>query len=245
MRPRILLVPEFTDLTWTIKPLLEEWAEVASYELPGVGEEPLPRGNPRELTREVVVDRGLEVVDEHGWDRFFVAADGWATGTAIALAQTRPGSIEGLAFGHATLSQRRHGDRPPINPEVYDAMDQLIRSDAEAFIRHGIVQTTKGGVSEDLAAKMVERFPKDLVVVGWEVVTAEGDDIEDDLRALGLPLLLGKHEGCLMTTDEGYEDAVTAFPEARRVATEDPCDADPAFAEALREFCEEVLAAPR
>jgi hypothetical protein len=29
-RPRLLLVPEFTELTWTIKAPLGEWAEVAS-----------------------------------------------------------------------------------------------------------------------------------------------------------------------------------------------------------------------
>jgi len=36
-RPRLLLIPEFTEVTWTIKPRLEEWAEVASYDPPGVG----------------------------------------------------------------------------------------------------------------------------------------------------------------------------------------------------------------
>lgn len=37
-RPRILLVPNFTELEWLVKPRLEEWAEVASYDPPGVGE---------------------------------------------------------------------------------------------------------------------------------------------------------------------------------------------------------------
>jgi hypothetical protein len=31
-RPRLLLVPEFTEVTWTIKLQLKLWAEVASYE---------------------------------------------------------------------------------------------------------------------------------------------------------------------------------------------------------------------
>ena len=34
-RPRLLLVPEFTELTWTIKPQLAEWAEVVSYDPSG------------------------------------------------------------------------------------------------------------------------------------------------------------------------------------------------------------------
>ena len=39
-RPRLFLVCEFTELQWAIKPQLEEWADVVSYDLPGVGTEP-------------------------------------------------------------------------------------------------------------------------------------------------------------------------------------------------------------
>ena len=39
-RPRLLLVPMLTEVEWVIRPLLEEWAEVASYDAPGVGDEP-------------------------------------------------------------------------------------------------------------------------------------------------------------------------------------------------------------
>jgi hypothetical protein len=77
-RPRLLLIPEFTELSWTIKPQLAEWAEVASYDPPGVGAEPLPEGDVASFTREVIADRGLEELDRLGWDRFFVLADGWA-----------------------------------------------------------------------------------------------------------------------------------------------------------------------
>ena len=202
-----------------------------------------PRADPRELTRGVIVERGLEVIDELGWERFFVAADGWAIPTAVGIAERRPEAVEGLAFGHASLSQRRAGERPPINPQIYDAMDQLIHSDAESFIRHGIVQTTKGGVDEELARQMIERFPKEMIVSGWEAITRGEEDVEARLRALGVPLLLVKHEGCLMSTEEGFADAAEAFPEARTTATAEPCDMDPVFAEAMREFCEEVRAA--
>ena len=58
-RPRLLLVPEFTELTWTIKPQLAEWAEVASYDPPGVGAEPPPEEDVASLTRGLIADRGL------------------------------------------------------------------------------------------------------------------------------------------------------------------------------------------
>ena len=39
-RPRVLLVPTLTEVEWKIRPLIEEWAEVASFDAPGVGDEP-------------------------------------------------------------------------------------------------------------------------------------------------------------------------------------------------------------
>ena len=59
-RPRLLLVAEFTELEWAIKPELEEWAEVLSFDPPGVGTEPVPAGmaDLGELTREIITTRG-------------------------------------------------------------------------------------------------------------------------------------------------------------------------------------------
>jgi hypothetical protein len=57
-----------------------------------------------------------------------------------------------------------------------------------------------------------------------------------------MPLLLVRHEGCLMFTPEGYEDAVAALPEAARATTTDKPTVDPAFSEILREFCHSALA---
>ena len=42
---RILLVPSLTELEWPIRPLIEEWAEVASFDAPGVGDEPPAEGH--------------------------------------------------------------------------------------------------------------------------------------------------------------------------------------------------------
>ncbi len=86
---------------------------------------------------------------------------------------------------------------------------------------------------------MIQRFPAELIQAGWRQLT-RAEEFAADLRTVDLPMLFGKHEGCLMSTDEGYEDAIKAFPDARRVVTQNACCVDPGFAEALRVFCEEV-----
>lgn len=239
-RPRLLLIPEFTELTWTIKPQLAEWAEVASYDPPGVGGEPLPRGEVSSFTREVIADRGLEELDRLGWERFFLLADSWGIPVAVSIAEQRPGSILGMALGHAMLSISRHGERPTASAAVHDALTQLVHRDSEAFLRYGIAQSTAGSVSEELAERMLERFPKDLLIEGWEAVTAEDERFGNVLRGLDLPLLLAKHEGCLMSTGEGFDDAVKALPNARAISVPLAPSASEEFAVAVREFCEEV-----
>jgi hypothetical protein len=237
-RPRLLLVSEFSELEWAIRPRLEAWAEVIAYDPPGIGTEPLPDGvaNLEELTREHVAERGLERVRERGWKHFFVAAEGWGIGGAVRIARRSQGAVAGLALGHAKLSFAREGDRPPINPEVYDAFTQLLRQDARAFVRHGIAQVTRGGVDEERAERIVERMPSTFTLGTWSALTSD-EPFDEELRALDCPLLLAKHEGCLMSTDEGFEDAVAALPEAETVVVEDPPTASNRFAEALREFC--------
>src|SRR4051812_36115007 len=120
-RPRLLLVCEFTELQWAIKPLLEEWADALSYDLPGVGEEPVPEPfeGVGDLTPELVVRHVLGKVDELGWERYFVVADGWGLGTAVGIATERSASVAGMALGHPALSYSRTGERAPINAEVY------------------------------------------------------------------------------------------------------------------------------
>jgi pimeloyl-ACP methyl ester carboxylesterase len=233
-RPRLLLVPEFTELEWDgIRPQLEEWAEVASFDPPGVGDEP----RAERLDREVIVSRGLEELDRRGWDDCFIASDSWGIASAVRLAVARPDAVLGLALGHAKLSHHREGERAPINGAVYDALTELIRTDHEAFLRHGIAQATGGSVSEDLAERMIERFPPDLLVSGWKAITRDDVPIGELLAQLDCPLLFAKHEGCLGSTDEGFEDAAAAFPRARTVLVRDAPVTSQAFAEALREFC--------
>lgn len=236
-RPRILLVPTFTELAWEIKPLLEEWAEVASFDPPGVGDEPLPPEV--ELDRSAIVQRGLAELDRRGWERFFMVADGWGIPAALGTAGPRSDDLQGLALGHAMLRFSRSGPRPTHSPAVYEAMTQLLRSDYEAFIRHGIVQVTGGSFDEERAQRMVERFPEELIKPAWEAITSDVE-FETALRELRCPLLFAMHEGCLMSTPEGFEDAADAFPEARTMRVPEAPSASPAFAVAVRELCAEA-----
>ena len=217
----------------SIRPRLEEWADVASYDPPGVGDEPASG----RFDRAAIVNRGLEELDRRGWERCFVASDSWGIASAALLAVARPGAVDGLALGHAKLSFGREGPRAPINPGVYDAMTELVNTDHEEFLRHGTVQATGGSIDEALAERMIKRFPRDLIQGGWAMITRDDVLIGDLLAELDCPLLFAKHEGCLGSTEEGFEDAVAAFPRAQTVSVPDAPSTSQEFAAALREFC--------
>src|SRR5215217_6244491 len=102
-RPRLMLCPQFTEVEWTIAPQLAEWAEVATFDAPGVGDEPMPAGDPEDFDRELVVDRALRQVDDLGWDSYFLVGDAWGTATAARVAAARPEPVLGIALGHATI----------------------------------------------------------------------------------------------------------------------------------------------
>jgi hypothetical protein len=251
-RPRLLLVPSFTELEWVIKPRLEKWAEVASYDPPGVGDEPLSREQKEKLRsgepvqRDGIARRGLDEIERRRWDRCFLVSDADGNGAAALIGQARPESIQGWALGHATLSYELEGDRAPLNKEVWLGMRQLLRQDYRSFVRHGIVQLTQGGYDDELAERMLERFPPELVEGGWNMAIEEPIEIGEILRRVGCPLLLGKHHGCLGFTEEGFADAAAAFPEATTVSVSEPCTVSYQFADAVRAFCAKVLEqAPR
>jgi hypothetical protein len=239
-RPRLLLVPSFTELEWSTRPLLEEWADVASFDPPGVGDEPLPEGDPATFGRELVVNRGLEELDRRGWERFFVVSDGEGIAAAVSVADARKHDVEGLVLGHAKLSFRREGDRAPVNGEVWSAMAQLVKQDHVSFLRYGIPQATHGSIDEEQAERIVDRFPKELIEIGWERIGRDDVPIGELLVGFDFPMLFAKHEGCLMSTDEGFEDAVAAFPDARVVKMTEAPAVSEEFAEALRSFCLDV-----
>ena len=53
-------------------------------------------------------------------------------------------------------------------------------------------------------------------------------------------MVLAKHEGCLMSTEEGFEDAVSAPPDADAVVLPNAPSVDPGFAAAIRALCDRV-----
>jgi pimeloyl-ACP methyl ester carboxylesterase len=237
-RPRLLLCPQFTEVEWAIAPQLAEWAEVATFDVPGVGDEPLPDDRGGGI-REMVVRRAAEEADRRGWDSFFVAADAWGTASAARLAIAERERVLGIALGHASVDYGAEGERPAVNGEVVAAMTQLMRSDYDSFIRYGFTQFTHGGFDEDTASRMVDRFPPaDVATEFWERLISTPESIVELLGRLEVPMLLAKHEGCLVFTPEGYEDLVAAFPEASTVTVEKTSSASEEFAEAVRAFCE-------
>ena len=247
MRPSLLLVPSFTELEWGIRPELEQWADVASFDAAGVGENEIPfplefdsSRSAEQLSRwrDAAAKIGLEAVDRKGWQRFVVVGDSYGAATAIRIAKTRREAVLGLALGHAALSHGMEGERAPERAGVSAAMVQLARQGSEGFVRYGIAQMTRGGIDEDTAQEMIERFPDmEIVTAMLEALEDQPEPIGDDLADLQLPLLLAKHEGCLGSTDEGFEDIVAAFPEAETVICPEMCSSSPTFASALREFC--------
>jgi hypothetical protein len=231
-RPRILLIPSLTEIEWSIKPQLETWADVASFDVPGVGEEP----RAETFGREAVVQRTLAELDRRGWDSCLICCDSFGIPTGIRVAAAWPGQVTGIALGHARLSTRTGGDRPPVSKGVLEAMLQLLRSDDSAIVRHGLAQFTHGSLGDELTQQWIERVPLDLAQEGLEQVMADPESIEVPLRELGLPLLLVKHEDCLGVTEEGWEDAVAAFPEARTLSVAEAPTVSADFAGALRSF---------
>jgi hypothetical protein len=232
-RPRLLLVPHITELEWVIRPQLEEWAEVATFDLPGVGVEP-----PVEpLDRQAIIDRALLELDRRGWDSYILACDGSALPTGVRIAYARPEAVEAMALGHARLANRFEGERPTGNKEVTEAFAQLAETNFPDFIRYGLTQVTHGSIGDELAARMLERVPIELGRAVFEMNLRDPEPFEHLIRELDVPLLLAKHEGCLGWTDEGFEDAVAAFPQARAVSVPDAPIVSPQFADALREFC--------
>ena len=235
-RPRILLIPTLTEIEWKIRPLLEEWADVASYDAPGVGREP----RPDELTADVILDRGIVELDDLGWEQATIVGDEVGAVSAARLAGRAPERVAGLSLGHACLSFERGGARPTINAEVFDALVQLARFDHRTFAR-AVAQSTQGAYDEELLESYMARVPAGISAAYLEVVTnrMEGEHLGDLLAGLECPILLAEHRDCAMWTREGFADAAAALPGATTVSTMDKPSTSPEFAEALRRFCTE------
>jgi hypothetical protein len=232
-RPHLLLVPLLTEVEFLIRPELEEWAEVATFDVPGVGDEP-----PVEpLDRQALVDRALLEVDRRGWDSYVVVSDGSALPVGIRVAHARPEAVEAMALGHARLCNRLEGERATMNREVTAAFGQLAESNYRDFVRYGLTQVTHGSIGDELAERMLDRVPIETGRAIWAMNLFDSEPFDDLIREIDAPLLFAKHEGCIATTEEGFADAVAAFPDAHVVSVPHAPSVSSEFAAALREFC--------
>jgi hypothetical protein len=220
-------------------PQLEEWAEVATFDIPGVGEEPAVG----RLDRAAVIDRALAEVDRRGWDSYVVVCDGTALPTGVRVAHARQAAVEAMAIGHAKLVHRLDGRHPTMNPGVLEAFGKLSETNYADFIRYGLTQLTHGSIGDELAAQMLQRVPIELGRAVWNMNLRDSEPFGHLISELGVPLLLAKHEGCLASTEEGFEEAVAAFPDALSISVQDAPSVSGEFASALRSFCAHALAA--
>ena len=249
-RPQILLVPSWTEVQWAIKPLLEEWADVASYDPPGVGSEPPMEGR----LPEAIVTRGAEEIERRGWTDCIVVGDDFGSVFATLVAAAQRPRVAGLALGHACLQYRLDGPRPTMHADIMDVGRRLLDVDFRSFIRQDVgVWDSRADYSADsadeLVKEMVARVPREFALKLMDELESgieeAGASLEPFLRELDVPLLLAQHADCVVFTPHGFEDFVAAFPDAPTVATpESPClSAD--FAAALREFVNERAAIHR
>jgi hypothetical protein len=241
-RPRLLLVPQVCALDWQIAPRLAEWAEVATYDAPGVGDE-APAG---EIDRQAIARRGLQELNRLGWRRYVLVADEFGVPTALLLARMRPEAVAGIALGHTCLTHDVDGDRAPVNAAVLEVIVRVAETDHRTWARH-ITQVTQGAYDDELVERYLERVPPTIAAQFARMMENREQSMRetlDQFAARGVPMLFAGHDGCLMFTPEGYADAIASFPAAQRVSTSEKPSASPAFADALRSFCS-ALAAER
>src|SRR5947207_281803 len=108
-RPRLLLISQSSELEWVRRPQIEDWAEVAAFDAPGVGEEAAPEA----YDSSAVADLAARKHRGPGrLDRGCLAGSGKATASrrARSLPDVHQGGIPGgccsLPRFHAGVLQR-------------------------------------------------------------------------------------------------------------------------------------------
>jgi hypothetical protein len=232
-----------TEVEWVIKPLLEEWAEVATYDAPGVGDEPAVSDPGSEATAR----RGLEEAERRGWDAFIVVADEFGVAAASHVAVAAGDRLRGLVLGHARVSNDVDGPRPALNREVLNGIQSLLRTDPRTFVRQLFKMTggegAQGGYGEAMADEWMRRVPMEVAAQFYQARVTEGQAMGERLASLKVPMLLAQHKGCLMFTAEGFDDAVAALPHARVFRCNEKPSTSAEFVPVLREFCGTLSAA--
>ena len=236
-RPRLLLVPSISELEWRrILPLLEEWAEVVTYDIPGLSEaEPS-----QPLDAEFFVAGGLHELEARDWTEAIIVGDQFGAALAVLVAEAWDGAVRGLALGHACLTYTREGPRPAISAIAADFQLQLTRlgrAQADQMFLQGVEMTYGENVAAGIRARLSPSFTQEYAQL---LLDNQEIDLEPRLRQLGVPLFLAQHKECGLWMPEGFEDAVTAFPDARTLVTEENPGSSPEFAAELREFAAAV-----
>src|SRR4051794_18007349 len=156
-RPRILLLPHTTELEWPIRDELETWADVAAFDAPGVGDEP-----PRDpIGPQAIVERAAEELDRRAWPDCVVAADEFATASAVEVAIRSPQRVAGLALGHPVCAYATGGEAPAIHTEVMEAFVRLSQLDYRSYLR-SLTQLTQGAYDDGWVDEYIRRVPREV-----------------------------------------------------------------------------------
>ena len=219
-RPRLLYVPLFlAEESERFAATVGEWAEVASFDIPP--------------------DRGVEAalarLDELGWEDAVVVADSQAQPLAVAVTDRHPDRVRAVALSHAVGRYRFTGERPALHPEVVSAAGRLLDTDYMAFWR-AVTQFTQGGLPDAWVERWAAAIPQARAKAFWSEIGDSEPAVAERLRDYPGPVLLGQHKDCVLWTQEGFEDAVAALPEAKVVRCREIPVFDPAFGEALRQL---------
>ena len=235
--PRLLLVPTVTEVEWAIKPLLEEWAEVASFDAPGGWGRARPPSDHRGGDR-----RSADLPRSSGADGrdCVVVGDEAGAAQAVRIAAATPETVTALALGHS-------GRFPSSERAASGAQRRCLRC-PDAGGAHRLPgassapsgQLTQHAYDDEMADRYMERVPQEVALGYLEHMLSarEAEQLEPTLRSLGVPLLLVEHCGCIGWTAESFEDAVAAFPDAATASVEIKPSGAPEFVEILKGFCE-------
>ena len=220
MKARVLYVPLFVAAEADrFAAIAGDWAEVASLDVPD--ERPVEAAHAR--------------LDELGWDQCVLVVDGYAQGLGSEIAMHDADRFRAVAVGHAALRFSTQPPRPALHPDVVAAATRLLESDYMAFWR-AVTQITQGGMPDAWVERWAASVPEQrarAVFTGLIDTTAPA---AEPLAEFDGPLLLAQHADCVLWTDEGFEDAVAAFPDARVIRCREIPPFDPVFGDALRDL---------
>ena len=220
MKARVLYVPLFIAAEADrFAAVAGDWAEVASFDVPV----------------EQAVEAAHARLDEIGWDACTLVVDGYAQGLGVEIALHHPSRFRAVAVGHAAMRFTIAPPRPTLHPDVVDGASRLLENDYMAFWR-AVTQLTQGGMPDAWVERWAESVPQERAEAMFRGLTETEAPASERLWEFNGPLLFAQHSDCVLWTDEGFEDVVAAFPDARVVRCREIPPFDPVFGEALRDL---------